>query len=180
MRRRRYLSFCATAAATVAAGCSNGGAGEDGSDEGLDNGIVIERIRGVLEQEGAQIHELSDGGDVVTLEYSPGKLPEDVGESEIETRVEETIRSVSQEYYQPIVGPGSGWEADRLEASVLVDGTVVARYRLETAWAEECSGTGDTASCIEERVQNTVERPQANGDTNATEDIEGTEGTDGN
>ncbi|QLD88282.1 hypothetical protein HWV07_04230 [Natronomonas salina] len=180
MRRRRYLLLSATAVATVAAGCSNGGAGEDGSGEGLDNGIVIERIRGVLEEEGVQIHELRDGGNVVTLEYAPGKLPDDAGESEIETRVEETIRSVSQEYYQPIVGPGSGWQADRLEASVLVDGTVVARYRLETAWAEECSGTGDTASCIEERVQNSVERPQASGGANGTEDTEGTEDADGN
>lgn len=180
MRRRRYLSLCATTAATVAAGCSNGGAGADGSDEGLDNGIVAERIRGVLEEEGAQIHELTDDGNVVTLEYSPGGLPEDASESEIETRVEETIRSVSQEYYQPIVGPGNGWQADRLEGSVLVGETVVATYRLETAWAEECSGTGDTTSCIEERVQNSVERPYENGGTNATEDTEGTEATDGN
>ena len=166
MRRRRYLSFCAAAAASVTAGCSNGGS-DDGGSGSLDNGLLVERVRGVLEQEGAEIHELTDEGELVILEYSPGGLPEDASESEIEARVEETVRSVSEEFYQPIVGPGSGWEADRLDASVTVDGAVVATYYLETAWAEECSGTGDTAACIEERVQDSVERPYA------TDDAEG-------
>lgn len=166
MRRRRYLSFCAAAAASVSAGCSNGG-GDDGGGGSLDNGLLVERVRGVLEQVGAEIHELTDEGALVVLEYSPGGLPEDASESEVEARVEETVRSVSEEFYQPIVGPGSGWEADRLDASVTVDGAVVATYYLKTAWAEECSGTGDTAGCIEERVQDSVERPYA------TDDAEG-------
>lgn len=160
MRRRRYLSFCASAVASVAAGCSNGG-NDDGGSQSIDNELLVERIRGVLEQEGAEIHELTDEGDLMTLEYSPGGLPENASESEIEARVEETVRSVSEEFYQPIVGPGSGWEADRLDASVTVDGAVVATYYLKTAWAEECSATGDTARCIEERVQDSVERPYA-------------------
>lgn len=172
MRRREYLSVCASALASVIAGCSNGGSDDGGSDS-LDNELLIDRIRGVLEEEGAEIHELIDEGDLVTLEYSPGNLPEDASESEIEARVETTVRSVSEEFYQPIVGPGSGWEADRLDATVLVDGTVVATYHLKTAWADECSGTGDTSGCIEERVQDSVERPYA------TDTAEGTEVTEG-
>lgn len=167
MRRRRYLSLCGLAAASaVAAGCTDGGNGDGGDDGdgGLNNEILVERVRGTLESEGAEIHELSDEGDVVVLEYSPGNLPDDADGSEIETRVEETVRAVSQTFYEPIVGPGSGWRADHLDATVTVDGAVVATYRLETAWAEECSGTGDTRACLEERVQGSVERPQVNDD----------------
>lgn len=164
MRRRRYLSLCGLAvASTVAAGCTDGGNGDGEGDGGggLDNGIMVERVRGTLEAEGATVHELEDEGDEVVLEYSPGGIPEDADASEIESRVEETVRAVSQTFFEPIVGPGSGWEADHLDASVTVDRTVVARYRLETAWAEECSATGDTRACLDERVQGSVERPQA-------------------
>lgn len=167
MRRRRYLSVCGLAvASTVAAGCTDGGNGDGGDDGdgGLDNEIMVERVRGTLESEGAEVRELSNEGDVVVLEYSPGELPDDADESEIEARVEETVRAVSGTFFEPIVGPGSGWEADYLDASVTIDGTVVATYRLETAWAEECSATGDTRACLEERVQGSVERPQQDDD----------------
>lgn len=182
MRRRRVVSLCATAVAGGAAGCSNGGEGsDDGGKDGLSNDLMMSRVRSALEEEGAEIHELREEsqGEVVRLEYSPGGLPEDASESEIETRVEETIRSVSEKYYQPIVGPGSGWNADRLEGSALVDGTVVARFTLKTAWAEECSATGDTAGCIEERVQGSVERPQQDSSTDSENSSDSTNSTDG-
>ena len=175
MRRRRVLSLCATAVASAAAGCSNGGNGGDEDEDGLSNDLMMSRVRSALEEEGAEIHELLEErqGEVVRLEYSPRGLPEDASESEIEARVEETIRAVSQKYYEPIVGPGSGWQADRLEGSALVDGAVVARFTLKTAWAEECSGTGDTAACIEERVQGSVERPQQDDSTGSTNSTDG-------
>ena len=175
MRRRRVLSLCAIAATSAAAGCSNGGdGGNDGSEDGLSNDLMMSRVRSALEEEGAEVHELVEEGqrEVVRLEYSPGGLPADASESEIEARVEETIRAVSEKYYTPIVGPGSGWKVDRLEGIALVDGTVVARFTLVTAWAEECSGTGDTAGCIEQRVQDSVERPQS------TDSADASNGTD--
>lgn len=174
MRRRRVLSLCATAAVGATAGCSNGGNG--GEDDGLDNEIVVGQIRGTLEEEGAEIHELEDGGDVITLEYSPGEIPEDATESEIEARVEETIFAVSETYYEPIVGPGEGWRADRLEGSVRFEEVVVARFILKTAWAEECEGSGGTRSCIEERVRANVERPQQENSSNSTNSTNSTDG----
>lgn len=159
MRRRRYLALCGVVAGTPLAGCSNGGADDGNGQQGLDNELLLDRVREALEEEGAEIRELTDDGEVVTLRYLPGDIPEDADESEIEARVEETVRAVSETFYEPIVGPGTGWRADRLEGTVLVEGTVVATYTLETAWAEECSETGDTVACIEQRVQDSVERP---------------------
>lgn len=158
MRRRRVISLCATAAAAAVAGCSNGENGGGGGDDGIDNEIVVGQVRSTLEEEGAEIHELEDGGEVITLEYSPGEMPEDATESEVEARVEETIFAVSETYYEPIVGPGQGWRADRLEGSVRFEGSVVARFVLKTAWAEECEGSGGTRDCIEERVRANVDR----------------------
>lgn len=163
--------MCALAVAGGTAGCSNGGAGGNG-DDGIDNEVVIGQIRSTLEAEGAEIHTLEDGGDVITLEYAPGGIPEGASEAEIESRVEETIFAVSEDYYEPIVGPGGGWRADRLEGTVRIEETVVARFTLKTAWAEECEGSGGTRSCIEERVRSNVERPQSddsNGSTNSSE-----------
>lgn len=160
MRRRRYLTYCGLVAGSALAGCSNGGAGDDeGGQQGIDNELLLNRVREALQKEDAEIRELTDEGEVVTLVYLPGGLSEGADESEIQTRVEETVRAVSETFYEPIVGPGSGWRADRLEATVLVEETVVATYTLETAWAEECSETGDTIACIEQRVQESVERP---------------------
>lgn len=182
MRRRRVLSLCALAVAGGTAGCSNGGAGGNGDDDdGIDNEVVIGQIRSTLEAEGAEIHTLEDGGDVITLEYSPGEIPEGASESEIEARVEETIFAVSEDYYEPIVGPGGGWRADRLEGTVRIEDTVVARFTLKTAWAEECEATGGTRACIEERVRSNVERPQSddsNGSTNSSDSSETTNSTD--
>lgn len=160
MRRRRVLSLFAVAVAGGATGCTNGGSGGNGGgNDGIDNEVVIGQIRETLQEEGAEIHELEDGGDVITLEYSPGEIPEDASESEIEARVEETIFAVSETYYEPIVGPGGGWVADRLEGNVRFEGNVVARFTLKTAWAEECESSGGTRDCIEERVRSNVERP---------------------
>ena len=185
MRRRRVLSLCALAVAGGTAGCSNGGTGggggNGGGNDGIDNQVVIGQIRATLEAEGAEIHTLEDGGDVITLEYSPGEIPEGASESEIESRVEETIFAVSEDYYEPIVGPGGGWRADRLEGTVRIEGTVVARFVLKTAWAEECEGSGGTRACIEERVRSNVERPQStdsNGSNDSSDSSETTNSTD--
>lgn len=168
MDRRRYLSLCALGTAGATAGCTGGsGSGDDGDDR-LDNGLVLDRIRETLDEEGAEIHELTDREEVVVLEYAPGGLPEDADGDEIEARIEETIRDVSSTYYEPIVGPGSGWRADRLDASVFVDGDLVTTWYLKTEWADECTAIGDVRGCLEERVQDSVERKN------------GTNGTEGN
>jgi hypothetical protein len=158
MDRRRYLSVCAAGSTALVAGCA--GSGDDGESEQQDNQeVYADAFRDALTRDDIEIREFRVEDRVVVLEYSPGELPADADEATVEKRVQESIDTAASAYFGRIHGPGdSRWAVDRLEADVVVGGSVVASWRLETEWVLTCVERSDVRECLGSKIEASVER----------------------
>ena len=164
MHRRRYLSVCATGGAALAAGCTGGDGGDDRANKQDNQDVYADAFREALTRNSIEIREFRVEDRIVVLEYSPGELPADADEAAIEQRVQETIDTTAGAYFDRIHGPGDDrWAVDRLEADIVVGGSVVASWRMETEWVHTCVERGDVRECLGSKIEDSVERDDDDG-----------------
>lgn len=156
MRRRCYLSLCGLAAGSSIAGCTTiGDGGNSNGDGGGGDGAYRGTFRDSLTREGVEIRELTTDGGRVELVYAPGDLPDDGSEEAYETRVQETVETASRSFFDRVYG---GWTVDRLDATVRIDGSVVATWRMDREWIERYLDGEYTREEMARRVEESVER----------------------
>lgn len=139
MRRRRYLVGLSTATGLALAGCTN----DDDSDP---NEAYRNAFRSVLTDDGHTIREFEVDGGVVDLEYVPAEPTEE--------GVEASIQTIARAYYDRVYG---GWDVDRLDAAVYVDGSLVATWRMESAWVQQHRDGDISRDELGEKVEASVE-----------------------
>ena len=151
MERRRYL-------AVLAAGGAFGGCTDDGQDlesETNDSEVRREALGEALVREDIEVEELAVDDGRVELVYSPPDLPEDADEADYEARVEETIETTARAFYRRVRG---GWEVSGLDATVRIEGSTVATWRMESEWVEQHRAGDITREELREKIEATVER----------------------
>lgn len=117
MRRRQYVAL----AVAALAGCTT----TDDDDD--DRSHVYEHaMQSALEDDGATVHELSVEENVAEIEYTPAEPTEESIQASIETGA----RAVYDRVY-------GGWDVDRLDARVVVDGELVVTWHVEREWVEQ-------------------------------------------
>lgn len=151
MDRRRYLALLAAGGAF--AGCTDDG--QEVEAETDDSEVRREALREALVREDIEVEELRVEGERVELVYSPPDLPEDADEADYEARVEETIETTARAFYRRVRG---GWDVEGLDATVLVDGTMVATWRMESEWIERHRAGEITREELRAKIEATVER----------------------
>lgn len=150
MLRRRYVALCALGVGGGLAGCTNGD-GDPGS-----GGDVYERaFREALTEENVEIHTLQNDERRVELVYSPGGLGPDADEDDYRARVEETINVVARAFFDRVYG---GWEVDLLDATVRVEGSVVATWQMRREWIQGYLDGDLTRDEMGAKVEASVER----------------------
>lgn len=185
MNRREALRAGTGLAALVAlSGCSGGGAPADergaagtpgeggeadattseppGSTESTATGTVpatapavdhAARFRSFLDAEGVAVRDLRESGPVVALGYVTGSTDH--------RAVSREIGRVSGGFFR---GVRDGWDATRLEATVLdATGTPLATWYARAEWFREFERGGTTADELSLAVLRTVERTDGNG-----------------
>ena len=116
--RRRCLAL-----ATVAlAGCAGDDAGTPTDTEGSD--AYRTAFVDAVGQDGHAVRELSVD-DRVALAYAP--------EEPSEAGVAESVDDVARAFFDRVYG---GWPVTGLDARVVVEGSLVATWRIERAWIE--------------------------------------------
>lgn len=150
MQRRRYLSLCLAGAAVTTAGCSSDG----GADTTPRDAVYGDAFREELTDEGITIRTFSTASGTVTLEYEPSNPTED--------GVRESINTTARAFFDRVYG---GWHVERLEATVFVDGTVVATWEMRRRWIEAYLDGDITRDQLGEKVEASVERHDEAADT---------------
>lgn len=168
MRRRPYLAACAVLVAP-AAGCTG-----DDSTEATETEAAAEQtayedaFRDALAREGIEILELAYDDGRVILDYEPAE-PTEAG-------VEESVEVAARAYFDRVYG---GWSAQLLDASAYVDGSLVATWRMETAWIDAYLAGDITRDELGRRVEDSVERHDGASDgESGRSGADGDEGTD--
>lgn len=151
MDRRRYLALLA--AGSPLAGCT-GDQGPDVGSDADDSEVRRDALREALVREDIEVHELRVDGERVDLVYSP-PAPEDADEAAYEQQVEETIEVTARAFYRRVRG---GWDVEGLDATVRVDGSVVATWRMESEWVAQHRSGDITREELREKIEATVER----------------------
>lgn len=159
MRRRGYLVSCSLVGVTLA-GCTGGDTSEPTETEAAaDQTAYEDAFRDALSREGIAIRDLTYEDGSVRLEYEPAE-PTEAG-------VEQSIEVAARAYFDRVYG---GWNAARLDASAYVDGSLVATWRMETAWIDAYLAGEITRDELGQRVEDSVERfDDESGDAGATE-----------
>lgn len=145
MRRRRYLAGFALAALPSVAGCSSDG-GSGTATETDENEVYCDALRDAVEGDGHAVRELSVG-ERVALAYSPAEASE--------AGVRESVNEVARAFFDRVYG---GWEVAGLDASVRVDGALVATWRMERAWIESYLDGDISREELGAKVEDSVER----------------------
>lgn len=169
MRRRRYLLACASLGLPLA-GCT----GDDGeateTEAAAAQNAYEEAFRDALEGEGIEILDLSYDDGVVRLEYVPAEPTE--------ASVEESIEVGARAYFDRVYG---GWNADRLDASAYLEGSLVATWHMETGWIDAYLAGEISREELGQRVEDSVERhddESGGGGDGGSPDTDGTETED--
>ncbi|WP_336136845.1 hypothetical protein [Natronomonas amylolytica] len=142
MRRRRYLAGLSTALGVAFVGCT-----DDGTERSDPNEAYRNAFRTTLTDEGITIRRFEVREGVVALEYAPAEATE--------ASVEESVRTAGGAYYDRIYG---GWDVDRLEAEVFVDGSLVATWHMESRWVRQHRDGDISRDELGEKIQATVKR----------------------
>ena len=142
MQRRSYL--LAVAAGLPLAGCS----GDDGAETATERGdsVKANALRDAVESEGHAVRELSVG-ERVALTYTP-REPTEEG-------VRESIDDVARAFFDRVYG---GWDVAGLDATVRIDGEVVATWRMERSWIAAYLDGEMTREELAGKVEDSVER----------------------
>lgn len=147
MRRRRYLVGCALVAGAPLAGCTGDTSEPTETEAAAEQTAYEDAFREELAREDVEIVALGYDDGRVTLEYEP---PEPTEES-----VEASIEVGARAFFDRVYG---GWTADRLDASVFVDGSLVATWHMDTEWIDAYLAGEITRDELGERVEGSVER----------------------
>ena len=142
MQRRSYL--LAVTAGLLLAGCT----GDDGTETATErgDGAYADAFREALEEEGHVVHDLSVG-ERVALTYTP-REPTEEG-------VRESIDDVARAFFDRVYG---GWDVAGLDATVRIDGEVVATWRMERSWIAAYLDGEMTREELAGKVEDSVER----------------------
>jgi len=144
MHRRRYLVGAVSAAGLPLVGCT--GDGDAGTETEDDSDVYREAFRNALEDDGHAVGELSVDGRV-RLSYSPAEPSED--------GVRQSVNDAARAFFDRVYG---GWDVDGLDARVLVDGELVATWRMERTWIESYLDGELSREELGRKVEDSVER----------------------
>lgn len=172
MRRRRYLAAFAVIGVALA-GCTDGDPETTETEAAAAQTAYEDAFREALAREDVEVRELAYDDGRVRVEYRPAEPSE--------ASVEESIQVAARAYFDRVYG---GWNAARLDASVYVDGSLVATWHMETAWIDAYLDGEITRDELGQRVEDSVERYDDgeagdDGDDNGTDSPDGTTGDDG-
>lgn len=152
MLRRRFVALCALAASGGLAGCTN----DDGEDDSGSTGSVYRQaFRDALTDEGIEVRALTNEDGRVELTYAPGGLGSDADEDDYEARIEETVGIAAEAYFDRVYG---GWDVTRLDATVEVEESVVATWRMESEWIQRYLDGDISRDELGAKVEESVER----------------------
>jgi len=152
MHRRRYLADAAALLVpSVLAGCS-GDEPEGSGTPTSRNEVYRSAFVDSIERDNHAVVDL-EVAPRVQLTYSPA--------TSSEAGVEESIGHVARAFFDRVNG---GWDVAGLDASVRVDGSIVATWNMESAWIEAYVDGDITRDELGKRVEDSVERR----DTTAT------------
>jgi hypothetical protein len=151
MDRRRYLALLT--AGVAPAGCTND-RGPDVESDTNDTEIRREALRDALVSEDIEVHELRVDGGRVALVYSP-PVPEGTDESTYEEHIEDTVETTAFAFYRRVRG---GWDVEGVDASVLVDDSAVATWRMESEWVAQYRSGEIAREELTGKIEATVER----------------------
>ena len=144
MQRRSYL--LAVAAGLSLAGCS----GDDGAETATERGDGVKANafrKAIEEEEGHTVRELSIG-ERVALTYTP-REPTEEG-------VRESIDDVARVFFDRAYD--GQWGVSGLDATVRIDGEVVATWRMEQSWVDAYLDGEMSREELAARVEDSVER----------------------
>lgn len=169
MRRRRYLAAW-TVIGGALAGCTGDDSGTTETEAAAAQTAYEDAFREALAREDVEVRELAYDDGRVRLGYRPAE-PSEAG-------VEESIEVAARAYFDRVYG---GWNAARLDASVYVDGLLVATWHMETAWIDAYLDGEITREELGERVEDSVERYDDGNDGKVGDDgDDGDDDDDGN
>jgi hypothetical protein len=146
VRRRRYLAGVALAA-TPLAGCSGDG---NGAATVTNQGAVYrEAFVDAIDRNDHVVRTL-EVETRVALEYTPAAASEE--------GVRESVNDVARAFFDRVNG---GWGVDGLDASVLIEGSLVATWNMERDWIEAYVDGDISRDELGKRVEDSVERHDA-------------------
>ena len=149
MRRRQYLACVTLASNALLAGCSGSDETTPESDDGSSD-IRREAFRDALTEDGITVRELViDDDSHVNLEYEPAEPTEE--------SVRDSIDTAARAFFDRVYGE-SGWAVERLDARVVVDGTLVATWHMKSEWIEQYLEGRLSREEMAARVEDSVER----------------------
>jgi hypothetical protein len=149
MRRRQYLACVTLASSALVAGCSGSDETTPESDGGSSD-IRREAFRDALTEDGITVRELViDDDSHVNLEYEPAEPTEE--------SVRDSIDTAARAFFDRVYGE-SGWAVERLDARVVVDGTLVATWHMKSKWIEQYLDGRISREEMAARVEDSVER----------------------
>lgn len=143
MRRRRYL-VGTVLAVTPLAGCSGNGNGA--ATVTNKSAVYREAFVSSIEDHDHVVRDVTVDSRVA-LEYSPAEASE--------SGVAASVQDVARAFFGRVNG---GWTVEGLDARVVVDGTLVATWRMESRWIESYVDGDITRDELGRRVENSVER----------------------
>lgn len=149
MRRRQYLRGCLLAGSAALAGCSGGDGTATESDDGASE-VRREAFREALTESGITVRELAvDDAGHVNVEYEPAEPTEE--------SVRNSIDTAARAYFDRVYGE-SGWAVERLDASVVIGGRLVATWHMKSEWIEQYLEGRISREEMAARVEDSVER----------------------
>ncbi|MUV87226.1 hypothetical protein GJ631_11785 [Natronomonas sp. CBA1123] len=149
MRRRQYLAGLSLASSALLAGCS-GSDDTTATPDSESSDIRREAFREALTENGITVRELAvDDESHVNLEYEPAEPTEE--------SVRNSIDAAARAFFDRVYGE-SGWAVERLDARVVIDGTLVATWQMESEWIEQYLEGRISREEMAARVENSVER----------------------
>lgn len=147
MHRRRLLALGVAGSVSALAGCGEGADEQTPTPAAAEQTTYEDALRDALTREGIEIRGITYDDGRVLLEYEP---PEPTEES-----VEQSIAVTARAYYDRVHG---GWSAERLDASVFVDGELVATWHMDSEWIHAYLEGSITRDELGRRVEESVER----------------------
>jgi len=142
VQRRSYL--LAVTAGLPLAGCTGDGGEETPTERG--DGVYADAFRDALAEKGHTVRDLSVD-ERVDLAYVP-REPTEKG-------VRESVDDAARAFFDRVYG---GWDVAGLDATVRIDGEVVATWRMERSWIDAYLDGEMTREELAGKVEDSVER----------------------